>query len=93
MAPNPSGQPTDAEMAILHVLWEQGPSTVREVHERLSATRELAPTTVLTQLQVMHKKGLVVRDESVTPQVYRPAKLQHQVERSLINLHAYVGKR
>lgn len=58
-------QPTDGELAILHVLWRrQEPMTVREVHEELQRTKATAYTTVLKMLTIMHDKGLVVRDES-----------------------------
>lgn len=51
-------------MEILHVLWERGPSTVREVHEVVNAPRGTAYTTTLKVMQVMHEKGLVTRDDS-----------------------------
>jgi predicted transcriptional regulator len=61
----PRIQPTDGELAILHVLWRrQAPMTVREVHEELQRTKATAYTTVLKMLTIMHDKGLVVRDES-----------------------------
>ena len=64
-------RPTDAELAILGVLWERGPSTVREVHDALSATQDSGYTTVLKLLQIMTEKGLVDRDESARSHVYR----------------------
>ena len=66
-------KPTDAELAILGVLWELGPSTVREVHEELNPGGQLRYTTTLKQLQVMAEKGLVLRDESQRAHVYRPS--------------------
>ena len=57
-------RPTDAELAILRVLWDRGPSTVREVHEALRASQTRGYTTVLKLLQIMTDKRLVVRDES-----------------------------
>ena len=53
--------PTEAELDVLRVLWERGPSTVREVHEVVSAGKDVGYTTVLKQMQVMHRKGLVKR--------------------------------
>ena len=61
-------RPTDAELAILRVLWERGPSTVREVHEALPPARRVGYTTILKLLQIMTEKRLVRRDE--TAQVY-----------------------
>jgi len=65
-------KPTDAELGILRVLWTRGPSTVRQVHDALSAERPTGYTTALKLLQVMHAKGLVERDDSQRAHVYRP---------------------
>jgi len=65
-------RPTEAELAILRILWQQGPSTVREVHEIMSSTEHTGYTTALKLLQVMHGKGLVERDDSQRAHVYRP---------------------
>jgi BlaI family penicillinase repressor len=62
-------RPTDAELAILRVLWPLGPSTVRQVHEAL-ARRETGYTTTLKLMQIMAEKGLVLRDESARTHVY-----------------------
>jgi predicted transcriptional regulator len=64
-------RPTEAEMAILSVLWEKGPSTVRDVHAAL-AERNTGYTTVLKLMQIMAEKGLCARDESQKSHVYRP---------------------
>jgi BlaI family penicillinase repressor len=65
-------QPTEAELAILEVLWDAGPSTVREVHDTLRRTRRSTTgyTTVLKLMQIMARKGLVGRDESSRSHVY-----------------------
>ena len=68
--------PTERELSILQVLWEQGSSTVREVHRALQADLGLAYNTVLTMLQVMTEKGLVVRDETRYPQRYTASQTQ-----------------
>lgn len=73
MSPRPpSAKPTEAELAILNVLWELGAATVREVHQALYGD-ESGYTTALKMLQVMHGKGLVVRDEEQRAHVYRAA--------------------
>jgi predicted transcriptional regulator len=64
--------PTQAELDILHVLWQRGPSTVRDVHEALYRDEGAGYTTALKLLQVMHSKGLVERDDSQRAHVYRP---------------------
>ncbi|MET0413176.1 MAG: BlaI/MecI/CopY family transcriptional regulator [Polyangiaceae bacterium] len=76
--------PTDAELAILAVLWRQGPSTVREVHGALSPTQGTGYTTVLKLMQLMAQKGLVIRDESQRSHVYRPASAEAQTQRRLV---------
>ena len=65
-------KPTEAELDILNVLWQRGPSTVREVHETLYRDEGAGYTTALKLLQVMHGKGLVERDDSQRAHVYRP---------------------
>jgi BlaI family transcriptional regulator, penicillinase repressor len=76
-------KPTDTELAILRVLWAQGPSTVRHVAETMD--RAVAYTTVLKLLQIMTEKGLVVRDESSRTHVYRAAYSEDQTQRQLVN--------
>ena len=65
-------KPTTAELAILNILWQRGPSTVRDVHEILSRRENTGYTTALKLLQVMHAKGLVSRDDSQRAHVYKP---------------------
>lgn len=74
-------RPTDAELAILRVLWERGPSTVREVHEALA---DSGYTTVLKMLQIMTDKGLVVRDESERAHVYASSISEQRTQRQLL---------
>lgn len=75
-------RPTDAETAILSVLWLQGPCTVRRVHEALTE-RGTGYTTVLKLMQIMASKGLVVRDESKRTHVYTAALPQARVQARL----------
>jgi BlaI family penicillinase repressor len=75
-------KPTDAELAILRVLWDRGPSTVREVAESLG--RQTGYTTVLKILQIMTVKRLVRRDESERTHIYEAAYTQDQTERQLV---------
>jgi predicted transcriptional regulator len=74
--------PTDAELGILRVLWERGPSTVREVHEVLQDGSGY--TTVLKLMQIMTEKGLVVRDESQRAHVYSAQATQQKTQRQLV---------
>ena len=77
-------RPTDSELAILRILWERGPSTVRHVHEALAETRETGYTTTLKLMQIMVDKGLVTRDESARTHVYAAAAGEHETQRQLV---------
>jgi predicted transcriptional regulator len=80
-----SPKPTPAELEMLAALWQHGPSTARQVHEAVAATRpDLAYATVLRQLQVMHTKGLLTRDESNRAHVYAPAQAQDSLQTNLL---------
>lgn len=80
----PPSKPTDAELEILRVLWERGPSTVGEVHEALAASRGTGYTTVLKLMQIMREKGLLDRDESERKHVYKPLFTENQTQRRLV---------
>ena len=78
-------RPTDAELAILGVLWANGPSTVRHVHEALADARETGYTTTLKLMQIMAEKGLVTRDESARTHVYAARASQDDTQRQLVS--------
>lgn len=84
MARSKTKLPTDGELEILQILWDQGPSTVREVFQALNEAREAGYTTVLKLMQIMSEKGILTRDESVRPQVYRTEKSRHQTQKLLV---------
>jgi len=84
MSRSPLPKPTDAELAILRILWERGPCTVRQVHELLARERQGAYTTALKLLQIMTEKGLVERDERERTHVYRPRLSEDQTQRQLV---------
>jgi BlaI family penicillinase repressor len=80
-------RPTDLELAILRVLWKQGPLSVRDVLQHFNKEREheAGYTTILKMLQIMAEKGLVQRDDSVRPQIYSPALSEHETQGQMIN--------
>lgn len=82
MARKPSTKPTDSEHLILQALWARGPSTVRQVHGTFGP--DTGYTTVLKTLQIMNEKGLVVRDDSQRPQVYRAARSEEQTQQQIV---------
>src|SRR5262249_40971479 len=77
-------RPTDSELAILRVLWQRGPSTVRQVHDALNAAKKTGYTTVLKLMQIMAEKGLVSRDETPYAHVYQARLPQEQTQRTLV---------
>lgn len=83
MAINP--RPTEGELAILRVLWERGPLSVREVQRVMDSVRPTGYTTVLKLMQIMTDKGLVKRDATVRPQIYRPRYTQEKTQRQLLH--------
>jgi predicted transcriptional regulator len=78
-------RPTDAELGILRVLWQRGPSTVREVQETLNQDKPTGYTTVLKTLQIMTEKGLVRRNEQQRAHVYEAELEQHQTQRQIVS--------
>jgi BlaI family transcriptional regulator, penicillinase repressor len=80
-----SPKPTDAELAILRVLWSRGPSTVRQVHDSLTEQRATGYTTALKLLQIMTEKGLVARDESDRSHVYCARLTEGETQRQLVD--------
>lgn len=84
-APRPR-KPTAAELDLLQAIWRLGPSTAREVHQALQAGRpDLQQANVLRLLQVMHGKGLLVRDESQRSHVYAAAHPQDALQTNLLD--------
>lgn len=78
-------RPTAAELDLLRVIWRLGPSTVREVHEARQAERAgIAYATVLRLMQVMHGKGLLVRDERQRSHIYAAAHAQDALQTNLL---------
>lgn len=77
-------RPTEAELEILQVLWKHGACTVRDVHEVLHRRSSTGYTTALKQLQIMHDKGLVVRDETQRAHVYRAAISRERTQKRLL---------
>jgi predicted transcriptional regulator len=83
MARPNTGRPTDQELEILKVLWEAGPSTVRDVWKALSAGRDIGSTSVLKTMQIMRDKELLICDAEQRPQVYRPRQNQKTILKHL----------
>ena len=76
-------KPTASELEILHVLWERGPSTVREVHQALSDKRPIGYTSVLKLMQIMTAKGTLRRNEEQRAHVYAAVQPAEKTKRQL----------
>jgi predicted transcriptional regulator len=86
MAARPQAEtPTDGELEILKVLWEHGPSTVREVLEQLNKTRARAYTSVMTMMNLMYDKHLLQREPQGRAFLYRPATAQRAVLSEIVD--------
>jgi BlaI family penicillinase repressor len=86
--------PTDGEMAILAVLWDKGPSTVRQVHEGLHQEEETGYTTTLKLMQIMVDKGLLVRESDGRRHIYGPAISEERTQKQLLGElldHVFAG--
>jgi predicted transcriptional regulator len=86
--PHPAAppKPTASELELLRILWQLGPATARQVHEAISHERpDMTAATALRLLQLMHAKGLLVRDESQRAHVYAPAQPQDSLQTSLVS--------
>jgi BlaI family transcriptional regulator, penicillinase repressor len=79
-----SPKPTKLELSILRVLWDKGSASVREVQTTLNETKETGYTTVLKMMQLMTEKGMVERDETVRPQIYRAKHSAEKTQRQLL---------
>src|SRR5260370_40015396 len=81
MTKQPLQKPTASELEILRVLWERGPSTVRDVHEELREKKDLGYTSVLKLLQIMTAKGTVRRNEEQRAHVYEAGQPATETKR------------
>ncbi len=83
MATSATKNPTASELEILHVLWERGPSTVRDVHQTLNEKRPMGYTSVLKLMQIMTAKGTVRRNEQQRAHVYEAVQPEESTKRQL----------
>jgi predicted transcriptional regulator len=77
-------KPTDAELAILRVLWRRGPSTVREVWDDMQSAQRAGYTTILKLLQIMFHKGLVKRDATARSHVFAATLTEEQTQQQVV---------
>jgi predicted transcriptional regulator len=78
-------KPTAAELDLLQVLWPLGAATAKQVHQAVQAERpDVTYATVLRLMQIMHTKGLLIRDESERSHVYAPAQARDSLQTNLL---------
>jgi len=84
MARQSNFRPTDKELAILRILWDNGPSTVKEVNIAMSENEKTGYTTTLKFMQIMTEKGLLHRDDSQFKHIYKPAVTEEKTQKQLV---------
>lgn len=84
MARHKTASPTNKELAILCILWNNGPSTVRQVNEEMNKQQKTGYTTTLKLMQIMTEKGLVVRDDSKFQHIYKPATSEEKTQNHVV---------
>ncbi|HUS72121.1 MAG TPA: BlaI/MecI/CopY family transcriptional regulator [Sedimentisphaerales bacterium] len=84
MARHKTSKPTDRELTILRILWDRGPSTVREVNEVMTKDRDTGYTTTLKLMQIMAEKRILIRDESQRQHVYKVAITEEKTQKQLV---------
>lgn len=85
MAKKQTPKPTDSELEILQILWQNGASTVKAVNEKLNEKKETGYTTTLKMLQIMFEKNLVERDENERSHVYKAVIDQNDIQKVLLD--------
>jgi BlaI family penicillinase repressor len=86
-------KPTETELEILQVLWQRGPSSVRDVHDALGANREVGYTTTLKLMQIMAEKGLVRRNTDARSHIYEAALPEETVQQQLLDKFVHTAFR
>jgi BlaI family penicillinase repressor len=85
MAKRQIPKPTDSELEILQILWQNGPSTVKTVNEKLNEKKEVGYTTTLKIMQIMNEKNIVLRDENERSHVYKAAIKENEIQKVLLD--------
>ena len=78
-------KPTDSELEILHILWEKGASSVRDINDLLNTRRDVGYTTTLNLMQIMNEKGLVKRDTAARTHIYKAVVRENETKNNLIS--------
>ncbi len=77
-------KPTKTELAILNIMWQISPATVRQIHEEIIKKGKTSYTTTLKMLQVMHQKGLVERNSEQKAHIYQPTLSKKETQSQML---------
>lgn len=80
-----NNKPTDSELEVLALIWQQGPLTVRQVHDQIKESRNIGYTTTLKIMQIMFEKGMLERSKLGKTHLYDAVESQHQTQDGLVN--------
>jgi len=78
-------KPTESELEILQIMWKNGECTVRDVHEELAKNKDAGYTTTLKLMQIMHDKGMLVRDTSAKTHLYTALITREQAQNTALD--------
>lgn len=78
-------KPTDSELEIMQILWDNGPLTVRKVNDRLNERRRVGYTTTLKMMQIMTEKGMLSRDTDNRSHVYTTTLQSEEVRSTILD--------
>lgn len=78
-------KPTESELEVLALIWQQGPQTVREIHDQIKLNREIGYTTTLKIMQIMHEKGMLTREKNGKSHLYTAKESQGKTKNSIVS--------
>lgn len=78
-------KPTDSEIEILRIIWDNGPSSVRYINDALNRKKKVGYTTTLKLMQIMLEKGLLEREEKGRLHIYRPSFREEETKKLLLD--------
>ena len=78
-------KPTDSELEVLALIWQQGSLTVRQVHDQIKISRDIGYTTTLKIMQIMFEKGMLTRSKKGKTHLYNTVEPQHKTQDGLVN--------
>jgi len=78
-------KPTESEIEVLALIWQQGPLTVRQIHDQIKTSRDIGYTTTLKIMQIMFEKGLLERSKQGKTHLYDAVESPNEIQDGLLN--------